>query len=349
MRFKIVHRCLIILLMLMITVACGSQPSNTSQNGQQTPESKPTENKEKMIIKVATVLPENEPINIYAKKVAESIKERTNGQVEIQVYPNSTLGSNKDTFEQALAGAAVIGNSDAGYWQDYISDFGILNGPFLVEKPEEYNKLINSDWFADISKQMESKGLKVLAFNWFFGDRHIISNKEIRTPEDLKGLKMRVPPNVMWTETIKAMGANPTELEWSEVYTGLSNGVVDAAEAPLSTLYGSKLFESAKIISMTGHFKAMTGFVIGKEYFDTLPPDIQKILVEEFQKWGTEESKAAVEQTNEWKKKLEEKGVKFVTDVDIDAFKKATQVVYTKFDKWSPNLYEKVTKLLNEK
>ncbi|MBP1934451.1 C4-dicarboxylate TRAP transporter substrate-binding protein [Ammoniphilus resinae] len=346
---------LTVLVLSLVTAGCGGSSSSSDQkqdqnttNNNSSAEKKEEGSQEKYVIKLGTVIADNEPINVYAKKLADKVKERTNGQVEIEVYPNSSLGSNKDTYEQILAGAPVIGHGDTGYWQDYVPDIGVLNGPFLVDSPDDYAKITSSDWYKGISSQMEQKGFKVLALNWYFGERHIISNKEFRKPEDLKGVKLRIPPNVMWKETIAAMGATPTELQWSEVYTGLSSGVVDAAEAPLSTIYGSKLYENAKVISMTGHFKALTGFVIGADYFNSLPADIQQILVEEFQKFGEEESKAAIEQTAEWKTKLEEQGVKFVEDVDVDAFREATKVVYTKFDQWSPGLYDTIQELLKK-
>ena len=87
-----------------------------------------------------------------------------------------------------------------------------------------------------------------------------------------------MPPNVMWVETFKSMGAVPTPLQWAEVYQGLSQGVVDAAEAPLSTLLGSKLYEVKKVITLTGHFKAVIGLAIGEHFFQSLPKDIQQIL-----------------------------------------------------------------------
>ena len=101
--------------------------------------------------------------------------------------------------------------------------------------------------------------------------RHVISDKGYPSPAEIKGKKVRVPPNPMWVETFKSMGAVPTPLQWSEVYSGLSQGVVDAAEAPLSTLYGSKLFEVKKVVTLTGHFKAVTGVGIGESFSSRCP------------------------------------------------------------------------------
>jgi tripartite ATP-independent transporter DctP family solute receptor len=299
------------------------------------------------VFKVGTVLGEGEPINEHLKKLAERVKARTEGEVKIQVFIASALGSNQDTYEQALSGAPIIGHADPGYMAAYVPDLGVLNGPYLVDKPEDYNKILSSDVFAEMENKLEKKGFKVLAFNWYFGTRHIISDKEIRTPADMKGLKIRIPPNVMWKKTFEALEASPTDLEFSEAFTGLESGTVDAAEAPLSSLYTTKLYEPVKVISLTGHFKALTGMVMGKKVFDSMPSDTQQIFLEEFQRFGEEESRVAVAQDDDYRAMLEEKGVTFI-EADTQAFKEATEVVYTQFPEWSPGLYEKVQSVLGQ-
>jgi len=183
--------------------------------------------------------------------------------------------------------------------------------------------------------------MRLLALNWYFGPRHVIAHQPLRNPEEMKGKKVRVPPNIMWKETIQAMGGAPTPLEWAEVYTGLAQKVVDAAEAPLSTLLGSRLYEVAKVITLTAHFKAITGMVIGEKFFQTLPPDVQKILEEEAVRAGDEMAAMTLAKQDEFMKALKEKGVTFHQG-DVAAFEKATQVVYTKFPAWTPGIYDKV-------
>jgi hypothetical protein len=117
----------------------------------------------------------------------------------------------------------------------------------------------------------------LLALNWY---RAAASSPPAPAIREMKARKSS-PPNIMWKETIQAMGGAPTPLEWAEVYTGLAQKVVDAAEAPLSTLLGSRLYEVAKVITLTAHFKAITGMVIGEKFFQGLPPNVQKILEEE--------------------------------------------------------------------
>jgi tripartite ATP-independent transporter DctP family solute receptor len=297
---------------------------------------------EKIVIKAGHVLAPTEPTHIAMTKWAERMKERTGGQVEMQIFASSQLGSNRDMMEQAVLGAAVISHTDPGYIQDYYVNFGVLNGPFLFREWDQAKKLVSGPLVKEWAEAMrKEKGMRLLALNWYFGPRHIIAHQPLRNPEEIKGKKVRVPPNIMWKETIQAMGGAPTPLEWAEVYTGLAQKVVDAAEAPLSTLLGSRLNEVAKVITLTGHFKAITGMVIGEKFYQSLPTNVQKILEEEALRAGNEMSAMTLAKQDEFTKALKEKGVTFVQG-DVAAFEKATQIVYTKFPAWTPGIYDKV-------
>ena len=280
---------------------------------------------DRIVIKAGHVLAPTEPTHLALLKWAERMTERTQGRVEMQVFASSQLGSNRDMMEQAVLGGPVISHTDPGYIQDYYANFGVLNGPFLFREWEQAKRLVGGPLVREWAETMrKEKGLRLLALNWYFGPRHLISHQAIRSPEEMRGKKVRVPPNIMWKETIQAMGGAPTPLEWAEVYTGLAQKVVDAAEAPL-----------------TGHFKAITGMVIGEKFFQTLPPEVQKILEEEAVRAGDEMSAMTLTRQEVFTKALREKGVTFVQG-DAAAFEKATQIVYTKFPKWTPGIYEKV-------
>ena len=292
-------------------------------------------------LKIAHVLPTNEPIHQVLVEMGKRIMDRSQGSIKVQVYPNSELGNNKDNLEQIRRGANIIAIADPGYISDYVPDYGVMNGPFLYRDYTGIAKLAASKWHQDMVKQSAEKGIKILAMDWYFGSRHVISDKVIKNTDDMKGLKVRVPPNKVWIETIKAMGGSPTTLQWSEVYSGLSQGVVDAAEAPLSTLYGSKLYEAKKKIALTGHFKAIVGLEMSQKLFESMTPEQQKILTEEVAWGGKEATKRVADSESEWRKKLEAEGVVF-NDVDLDNFANACQVVYTQFPAWTPGLYERV-------
>jgi len=299
-------------------------------------------------IRLGHVTSDKEPIQQAIEQFAKNVGERSDGRVEITIFPNAQLGSNSEVYEQLRSGAPVITISDPGYLSDFVADFGVLGGPYLMADPRDFSKIVDSDLYADMKDRLrEESGIELLALNWLFGSRHMIADKAISTPEDIAGMTFRTPPNIMWVETFNSMGARPTQLAWSEVYTGLSSGVVDGAEAPLPSIHGAKLHEAKKVISLTGHFKGFTGLVINSDYFAALPEDIQQIIAEEALSAGVFMTDLMLNSEEEWIKKLEGEGVTFNRDVDVTAFQAKTADVYTKFPDWSEGLYDEVRSILD--
>ncbi|MEO6271305.1 MAG: C4-dicarboxylate TRAP transporter substrate-binding protein [Lautropia sp.] len=297
-------------------------------------------------IRFAHSLSSTEPAHLAAEYFAKNVAQRTSNKVQIQVFPSEQLGSGKEVNEMIRQGANVMNITDPGYMSDFVPDIGVLNGPYLIKDPADYQKLLASDWFKEIEKKLDAAGFKLIMSNGFFGQRHMIADKPIRTPSDIAGVTVRVPPNPMWIETFKAMGARPTTVQWSEIYSALQQNVVAAAEAPLGSLWGSKLHETRKTISMTGHFTAFTMWPINAKFFKSLPADVQKILVEEGAKGGAEMTRLTLAMNDDYVAKLKAGGVTFVSDVDTAAFQKATTPVYKAFPKWSPDLHETVMAVL---
>jgi len=297
-------------------------------------------------IKLGHVTSTVEPIHQSFEYYADQVSKKTNGKVKIEVYPNAALGSNKEVYEQARLGANVIANVDPGYLSDYVPDIGVMNGPYLVVEPQEFNRIVDSDWYQQVVEKVYEQGFKVLALNGYFGPRHIISDKPIRTLGDIQGLQIRNPPNVMWVETFKSLGASPITLAWAEVYSGLAQGVVDAAEAPLGSLWGAKLYEHKKVISTTGHFKAFVGIAIGRAYWDTLPGDVQDVLLAEGRNWGNKLTELTLQSQASFRQKFEAEGVTFVENIDYASFQQATESVYSAFPNWTPGLHNQIKKIL---
>jgi tripartite ATP-independent transporter DctP family solute receptor len=297
-------------------------------------------------IRFAHSLSSTEPAHAAAEYFAKNVAARTNGRVQIQVFPGEQLGPGKEVNEMIRQGANVMNITDPGYLSDFVPDIGVLNGPYLVKDPKDYEKLLASDWYKGVEQKLTQAGFKLIMANGFFGQRHVIAEKPIRKPEDAAGLTVRVPPNTMWIETFKAMGARPTTVQWSEVYNALQQNVVQAAEAPLGSLWGVKLHEQRKVISLTGHFTAFVMWPINAGYFAKLPADVQQMLLEEGKKAGDYMTKLTLEQQQDYISKFKAAGVTFVTDVDLPAFQKATASVYKAFPKWTPGLHEQVSRIL---
>jgi tripartite ATP-independent transporter DctP family solute receptor len=297
-------------------------------------------------IRFAHSLSTTEPAHLAAEYYARNVGERTAGKVQIQVFPSEQLGPGKEVNEMIRQGANVMNVTDPGYLSDFVPDYAVLNGPYLINDPADFDKLIASDWYTALEKKLEASGLKLVMNNGFFGKRHLIADKPARTPADVAGMTVRVPPNQMWIETFKAMGARPTTVQWSEIYNALQQNVVQAAEAPLGSLWGSKLHETRKVLSMTGHFTAFTMWPINTRYFGGLPADVQKTLVEEGRRAGTEMTRLTLAMEKDYLAKMKGAGMTLVDDVDLAAFAKATAAAYKAFPKWTPNLHETVMAVL---
>jgi tripartite ATP-independent transporter DctP family solute receptor len=297
-------------------------------------------------IRLAHSLSTSEPAHLAAEFFAANVNERSEGRIEVTVFPGEQLGSGKDVNEMIRQGANVMNITDPGYLSDYVPDVGVLNGPYLLADYRDFEKILESDWLAGVDTQLQEAGIRVVSYNNLFGARHMLADMPIRTPADIAGVTVRVPPNQMWLATFEAMGARPTTVQWSEVYNALAQNVVAAAEAPLGSLWGSKLHEVKNTISMTGHFTAWVNFIMSEQFFDSLPEDLQTLLLEEGVRAGDEMTRLTIEKQDEYLGLFRDAGITIVEDVDIPAFQAATASVYDAFPEWTPGLHKTIQDIL---
>ena len=180
-----------------------------------------------------------------------------------------------------------------------------------------------------IEKLRRASGHQVLAFNWFQGQRHLLTNKPVSKPADLNGLRMRTPGAPVWLETVRAMGATPTPMPWTEVYSALQLKAIDAAEAQHPAVWGARLYEVIKFITKTAHINLITGLVGSRSWYDALPQDLRTILREEALKGGDIGSQATIASLDDYETKMRGQGVT-IAEIDVTPFREATRVVYDK-------------------
>ena len=296
-------------------------------------------------IKVAYENNPGEPIDKAVHEWARLFAQKTGGKGELKLYPSSQLGSKKDVMEQMKLGSAIITIADGGFFADYVPDFGILMGPYLGNDYKDIFKLAKTEWFNDLNKKLEAKGLHILTSNWLYGTRHMVTKKPVKTPEDLKGLKIRVPNNRIQIDAMKTMGATPTPMPLGEVYPALTTGVIDGAENPIPVLYGQKHHEPAKYLILSGHLDNVSQWVTSQAYFEKLPADIKKALSESGDEAGGFMTSLIQEAEKETIEKMKKEGVT-VIEVDRKAFREAAKPTYTHFPEWTPGLYDKVQSYL---
>lgn len=277
-----------------------------------------------------------EPENPYgqgADHFAKLVKERTNGEVIVQVYPSSQLGNQRDlveglsfgTVDMTLTGTAVLGN--------FIPEVSVFDLPFIFrDVPHAYKALDTVGM--ELCKKGEERGMITLAI-WENGIRHMTNNKRpVRTPEDMKGLKIRVMEQPVYIQMMEALGASPTPMAMSELYTALQKGVIDGQENPLAHIATKRFYEVQKYISLTGHTYASEPLLISTIAWKKLSPEQQAIV------------RQAAEDTRDWQRQLcrdlEGKFLKTILDsgksevnedVDKAAFAAATKSVQDNYAK----------------
>jgi len=204
-----------------------------------------------------------------------------------------------------------------------------MNGPYFVESLEEVWALNDlpmvQEW---IDKLANEYGIRVLSFNWVQGFRHFMTNKPISKPADLAGLKIRTPPAPIWQESVRALGAVPTAMNFGEMYTGIQQGVVDGAELVYDNIEDHALHEVLDYVNETKHFLLINFEVISERWFQSLPKEYQEILVEECNKAGMEASYEIERDTAAKRARAQELGMTIHTDIDYDAFRKAGLAAY---------------------
>lgn len=284
----------------------------------------------------------NEPIVKAMKLYAERVAERSNGRIAITVMTGDQLGAQKKVNEMVMSGASLLSATDYGQLGQFVPDLSILAGPYVYPSMEASDKLFASDVFKELSAKLESQGLKIFMPNGLFGYRHIIASKPIRTPADLQGMTVRVPSSPIMMATFTGYGARATELPWGDVYNALQTNVVDAAEGPFGSIAGSKLNETRKVISKTGHQVMFTAWVMSSSLYNKLPEDLQKVMTEEGEKVAGDLTKLTLDTDGEYAKQLADSGVEIVSDVDVPAFMEASKQAYSKAPNLTPGMFERV-------
>ena len=298
------------------------------------------------VIKVSHVFQTSEPTHIYIQQAADRINERLKGQIEIQVYPNGELPSYKDAIEQVLRGSDFISVVDPSYIGDYVPDFTALVGPMLYNSYEDYTKVTSSDFVKELEKKAEEKGIKVLSLDFIFGFRHIVTDKVIKEPSDLAGVKIRVPASKLWIDTFNALGANPVAMPWSETVSALQQKVIDGTETTFSFMSNSKLYELRKNVALSNHFLGTGGVYISTKVWDSFTEEQRKVIQEEISQAAKDNIAKMYELDEQYKEDIVKNGM-ILNEVDVEAFKEKTKKVFDEYPGFSEGIYQKIQDEIN--
>jgi tripartite ATP-independent transporter DctP family solute receptor len=287
---------------------------------------------EKLIIKFGhngntdSTDPQNIAVDAFKKKVEEASK----GAIEVQIYPAGQLGDARTMVESVQMGTLEMADIENGPMGGFVPQAMVWDLPYLYRDLEHAHKVADGPIGDQIKKLFLTKNIRLLAFN-DGGFRYFTNSKRpFKTPEDMKGMKIRVMESKIMIESINGFGATAIPMAFGELYTALQQGTVDGQENPFNLIYSQKFFEVQKYLSLTEHFYYPRQYLISENFYKTLPADTQKLL-------STIAVEACGIQRTEFVKSLQryidalkEKGM-VVNEVDKTAFQKVSLPIYPKF------------------
>ncbi len=282
-------------------------------------------------IKLGHVLAPSHSWHKAAEGFAADVNQQTSGRVRIVLFPSGQLGNEKTMLEGMQIGSVHAGIIGTGSLQPFDPKFGVVEMPYAWQSQQHAYRALDGDLGKALEKLADGKNLVIVSW-WENGYRHITNNRgPIKTPADLKGLKIRVTPDKVRLDTFTALGASPAPLAFGELYSALQQGVFDAQENPLSIIYTSSFFEVQKFVSLSGHVWGAASLIVSKPIWNRLSADDRKTVAATATKWRDAQRKMVQDSENEMIANLKAKGMA-VNEVDKAVFAKAVEPVWQAYE-----------------
>ena len=284
----------------------------------------------------------NHPQVMMAERIAKEVKEKTNGRITIQVFPNSTLGTGKEMLEMVSSGALQLTTEGAGAMSAFLPPLSVIEAPYLWRDPAHMSKLSGTPFFAKLNEDLVAKrGMRMISVT-YYGKRHLTTgNKAVRTPADMAGFKLRVPPVDVFNAMAEAWGARGTPVAFGELYLALSMNLVDGQENPLPTILSAKLNEVQKYLVLTGHILTPRIVVANEAFLKKLSPADSAIFMEALASGTAWQNAELIRQESELISTLKAQGM---TVIEPDAAlwrKPVLDTLPKKFEKkWGKGTFE---------
>jgi tripartite ATP-independent transporter DctP family solute receptor len=229
-------------------------------------------------IKFTTQNPKGHPLVMGMEKFAEIVQAKSGGKIKVNLFPGGVLGGDAPVVSALQGGTIEMASMNSGILASQVKDFEVYDFPFMFASSKEADAVVDGPFGKKMHAKLEPKGLVGLTY-WELGFRQITNSKRaINKVEDAEGLKLRVIPNAINVDWVKALGANPTPLAFPEVYAALEQKAIDGQENPLTVIAANKFFEVQKYATLTNHQYNPQSVLISKKFWDTLSADEKKII-----------------------------------------------------------------------
>ena len=302
-------------------------------------------------MKSGSTTPDTHPYNLGMNRLNELLQEKTNGAVSVDHFGSSQLGGERDLIEGLQLGSVQMCCISTAPLSGFTDSFLVFDLPFIFETNEQARAVMDSDVGTEILNSVEDQGL--VGVCWFEnGFRNVTNNvRPINKPEDLKGLKIRTMENQMHMAAFQIMGADPTPMAMGEVFTALQQGTIDGEENPVPIVESNKLDEVQKYNSLTGHLFSPAPVFISKDYYDGMPEEYQKAVMEAGKESVDYQREQIDEQTASGIEVMKERTGMETNEVDKSLFKDATAPLYDQYIKdesgcVNPDIYNRVMEVV---
>ncbi|UEM07170.1 TRAP transporter substrate-binding protein (plasmid) [Skermanella rosea] len=263
--------------------------------------------------------------HLAATRFAELVKDRTNGGIEITVYPNSGLGAGPQALNLLRGGIIDIVQSGSTTFNGLVGETAALELPFLFRDAGHAYRVLDGKVGQSVLDKLTPHGVQGLAFLENGWREMTNSRRPIRSHEDIKGLKIRTTPNPFHIQAFELLGANPVPMAYSELYSALETGAVDAQEHPLPVLWAAKYYEIQKYLTLTHHAYSPLILVMNKRKFDSLPAEYRTILIDSARETAAYQRDLNAKQVAEIIAGLKEAGMEVIEEIDTTRFRQIVE------------------------
>ncbi|MEW9673833.1 DctP family TRAP transporter solute-binding subunit [Ammoniphilus sp. 3BR4] len=331
---------------MIVAAGCGGTKEASVPNGKTTPES-PTATdqakKAEFVFKLGHLQGGEHPYQTGSVKFKELVEGKSDGRIQIDIFPSSQLGNQRDIIEGLQMGTVQLHVGSVAPVANFAPKLNVLSLPYLFRDKEHAFSVLDGEIGKELAVDLEAKGIKNLAY-WENGWRHLTNaTKPIKSAADASGLKIRIQESPAYISYIKALGSTPTPIPFGELYTALEQKVVDGSEGPLAQLATNKFHEVSKHLTLNAHTYDAAMFLVSIAAYDKLPADLQRVITEAALEAGAYERQLNEDLSDQFLSELRAGGMVVEENPDMESFRKAVEPVYQELqDSIGKDLIEKI-------
>ena len=286
---------------------------------------------EPVTLDLAHVVNEQDAFHVAAERFKELVEDRSEGAVSVEIYPNAELGDERTLLEGMQISTVDMGVITNGPVANFVEEIAVFELPFLFPDRESAYAVLDGEIGQELLDELGRVQLKGLAYAER-GFRNLTnSQREVREPADIDGLRVRVMENPVYTDTFRALGANATPMAWTEALTAMQQGTIDGQENPVGVIHSFNLDETQTYLTLSRHTYAPAIFVMGATVWEGLPEAAQEVVLEAAREAGQHARDFNAEMEEQQLVELRERGMQIVEDADLAAFQEAVQPVYDEY------------------